>query len=901
VQTASAMPTLPKRMSNMSGSFMQTVHKMQSGEMSDSVNTQSVRGASMQTAGATTIKTFEELVHGIEPQVKFLFGKLPMASANEKWFGKPGGFPISKLFIWILALLTVSTDWLATKGNGGRTAPWFGDSTVDLLARTVAVVVVLKWYNILEGMVSALKLSVAPVDTSKAIEVESKALVPLMRQISSHAHAGGAWVDKHYTSSTFDTFISYRVDPDADTAMKVWKQMTTAHPTLTSFIDKECLNDGESWKTGFLSGLAGSRVIVLLISRASLLRTRKAHETEDNVLLEWEKALRMASKKDAQVAIMPVLLSDEHGNFGGRGHPEFPNGGFDTSEYEDQLPFHGTDGSGSDDEGGGSPFGRALTLAPGTRISNSPQIRASQMRDIEAEEAYREEGRRAGRDSVQDIVTQIFKLQGVDLDLRANKNAAASVEHLGQVIAKKVAEMSVSYDDTSTDSTVRSRDLYYVLHEMAEEQDDGPEDGTPKPTKTAALIRVQLEKLTRSVTQWSTCSWVFTYLFAPFIWSTLHFYYTAAGENFTWDAVKTENGEIIDDANWIWVKLSRLQLVFSVVFLYNVPFGLCAMQTILFTIESRLNYMVGLTLEQLLEKPTLMGNRPSEEVLFQHYFALQSMTRGMSKSWNMPLLIGVLVINGGATATASSFYSPWFHPVSCMCPDVVQDVFGCWKIGRMSDARKLDASPLNNYTELLKYDCNLPGESVEYTPKIDSLGASFVMMGATLCLWGFTMWPLIDHKENFAQAIHKRLRKKVVRATQRKFEFINGGRLSLLQFIDSNRVEWRFASMEITPNRGRRLAGALLAAILGAWSLNYHYAVQFPRRTPVPDRTYEVLLWYAIGLGLMVLLRVVALFAANKGGCCGGSSSKTQLISPADPATDSPGVPPPGPGARHEV
>lgn len=48
----------------------------------------------------------------------------------------------------------------------------------------------------------------------------------------------------------------------------------------------------QNWKDSFLNGLMGSKVIVLLISVESLKDVKEAHQKPDNMLLEFETALK---------------------------------------------------------------------------------------------------------------------------------------------------------------------------------------------------------------------------------------------------------------------------------------------------------------------------------------------------------------------------------------------------------------------------------------------------------------------------------------------------------------------------------------------------------------------------------------------------------------------------------
>ena len=56
---------------------------------------------------------------------------------------------------------------------------------------------------------------------------------------------------------------------------------------VTAYLDNHCLSAGENWEEGFLQGLYGSQVIILLISANGLEGLKKADTNPDNVLLEY--------------------------------------------------------------------------------------------------------------------------------------------------------------------------------------------------------------------------------------------------------------------------------------------------------------------------------------------------------------------------------------------------------------------------------------------------------------------------------------------------------------------------------------------------------------------------------------------------------------------------------------
>ena len=67
--------------------------------------------------------------------------------------------------------------------------------------------------------------------------------------------------------------------------------------------------DGEDWECGFLNGINHSSLVVLLISKNTFLGIMEADKRQDNVLLEYEYALRMAERK--QIVLLPLLVNNE--------------------------------------------------------------------------------------------------------------------------------------------------------------------------------------------------------------------------------------------------------------------------------------------------------------------------------------------------------------------------------------------------------------------------------------------------------------------------------------------------------------------------------------------------------------------------------------------------------------
>ena len=70
--------------------------------------------------------------------------------------------------------------------------------------------------------------------------------------------------------SVFDYhgFLSYRVNADKDLTEKLYLRLTGCE--LNIFWDKECLEPGAPWESGFTQGLLKSNRVIAIISEKSL-------------------------------------------------------------------------------------------------------------------------------------------------------------------------------------------------------------------------------------------------------------------------------------------------------------------------------------------------------------------------------------------------------------------------------------------------------------------------------------------------------------------------------------------------------------------------------------------------------------------------------------------------------
>jgi hypothetical protein len=108
----------------------------------------------------------------------------------------------------------------------------------------------------------------------------------------------------------FDFFLSYRKNADRNFVEKIYLQLKLrgAHP----FLDSYCLHDGEEWKTGFLRALLNSRAFVAVISKNALEKLCRfdIDHRGDNLLLEYETALRIKNILGKQKYIVPLLVGE---------------------------------------------------------------------------------------------------------------------------------------------------------------------------------------------------------------------------------------------------------------------------------------------------------------------------------------------------------------------------------------------------------------------------------------------------------------------------------------------------------------------------------------------------------------------------------------------------------------
>ncbi|KAJ3288849.1 hypothetical protein HDU76_007612, partial [Blyttiomyces sp. JEL0837] len=106
---------------------------------------------------------------------------------------------------------------------------------------------------------------------------------------------------------------------------------------VSVFLDQECLVEGVPWEESFQNALFTSKVIILIVSEAAVLRTQSADKVPDNMLLEIEGALQL--RKEGTAIVVPIWL----GSIDPTDHTtcrKFNFGKVGASVYPDQPHIH---------------------------------------------------------------------------------------------------------------------------------------------------------------------------------------------------------------------------------------------------------------------------------------------------------------------------------------------------------------------------------------------------------------------------------------------------------------------------------------------------------------------------------------------------------------------------------
>ncbi|KDO33084.1 hypothetical protein SPRG_01898 [Saprolegnia parasitica CBS 223.65] len=137
------------------------------------------------------------------------------------------------------------------------------------------------------------------IDPDDLVSVVTK-IVPLVKPVSAH--------------DEYDCFISYRVASEKEVAEKLYLHLKTKG--YEPFLDRMSLKNAEPWKDGFLRGLGHSHLFLALVSEAGLekARDRTQNHHEDNLLLEYEVALEIATA--GRLNVLPIYVAaSNNGNF----------------------------------------------------------------------------------------------------------------------------------------------------------------------------------------------------------------------------------------------------------------------------------------------------------------------------------------------------------------------------------------------------------------------------------------------------------------------------------------------------------------------------------------------------------------------------------------------------------
>ncbi|KAJ1560291.1 hypothetical protein HK096_009310 [Nowakowskiella sp. JEL0078] len=118
---------------------------------------------------------------------------------------------------------------------------------------------------------------------------------------------------KHKSVDRHQFFVSYRVATAADLALSVvlhleaQDDLRSSPPgRLATYLDKFCLEEGKNYSEAFINALKGSEVFLAIITEETLQSFEHSGDREDNVIYEWETALKLASQ--GKIVILPLLF-----------------------------------------------------------------------------------------------------------------------------------------------------------------------------------------------------------------------------------------------------------------------------------------------------------------------------------------------------------------------------------------------------------------------------------------------------------------------------------------------------------------------------------------------------------------------------------------------------------------
>jgi serine/threonine protein kinase len=139
---------------------------------------------------------------------------------------------------------------------------------------------------------------------------------PRVEDVLDHPFFTGTEVPRYIGEpASFDVFLSYRVNSDADVVEALYNLLTFAG--LTVWWDRTSLKPGEKWEDGFCNGIIDSKVFVPIISRGAIAHPTIAKQnfakltanTVDNVLFEHWMALESV-RRGLMGGIFPMYLGD---------------------------------------------------------------------------------------------------------------------------------------------------------------------------------------------------------------------------------------------------------------------------------------------------------------------------------------------------------------------------------------------------------------------------------------------------------------------------------------------------------------------------------------------------------------------------------------------------------------
>ncbi|KAI9323054.1 WD40-repeat-containing domain protein [Zopfochytrium polystomum] len=111
--------------------------------------------------------------------------------------------------------------------------------------------------------------------------------------------------------SNHDFFLSHRQSSESSFVETVFYHVASTLPGCHSYWDRKCIRPGERWVSDFITGLSNSKIAVLFCSEAALQKVKQADLYPDNMLLEWELALKLSELPEYRIQLALVLVGQE--------------------------------------------------------------------------------------------------------------------------------------------------------------------------------------------------------------------------------------------------------------------------------------------------------------------------------------------------------------------------------------------------------------------------------------------------------------------------------------------------------------------------------------------------------------------------------------------------------------